>query len=182
MAHKFDTLASEVMNENPFWTYKKDTYVMPSGAKGDYFYVASRGSVMIVPVLENGKLLMTSQFRYLNRRESLEFPGGGRKENLSYFEAAQAELEEETGGIADNLELIGAFNPFNGVTDEICYVYSAKNIIFNIAKPDESEEIVLLEKGADEIIELIEKGTIYDGMTITAFTMFYIKNLKGLKK
>lgn len=181
MDNKFDQLSSEILVSNPYWDYCKDVYVMPSGKPGDYHFVRTRGSVMVVPVLPSGKFLMTKQFRYLNRRDSIEFPGGGIKSNTSAELSAREELLEETGALAGKWAQIGSFNPYNGVTDEICYVYSAKSIIFNNSSPDESEEIVVVEMTADDIIEKIKSGEIYDGMTITAFSMYYFNYLRDLR-
>lgn len=174
MECKFDTKSRELIDKNPYWEYYKDKYILPSGNEGDYFFVHTKGSVMIVPLLENGEFLMTEQFRYLNKRSSIEFPGGGVKNEGEDLASAIEELEEETGAKAKKITYIGEFNPFNGVTDEICKVYLAEGLSFVEAMPEESEEINIVKLSCDEIVNKIKTGEIYDGMTITAFTLFYL--------
>lgn len=173
--NKFDTISSDVILSNPYWDYVKELYVLPSGANGEYHFVKSRGSVMIIPSTKNGKIIMTGQYRYLNKKYSFEFAGGGIKPNSDPFQSAIEELKEETGYVGD-IEMIGSFNPFNGVTNEICYVFTAKNCILTVSSPDESEEIVSVEMTTNEIIEKIKNGDIWDGMTIAAFSIYFFKN------
>ncbi|MDP4237780.1 MAG: NUDIX hydrolase, partial [Bacteroidota bacterium] len=112
-------LGTELLARNPWWDYRKDRYERPDGSEGEYYYVHTPGSVMILTVNENGKLILVKQYRYLNRRESLELIGGGIKSEKGALESAREELQEEAGIIAGELIPIGSFNPMNGVTDEI---------------------------------------------------------------
>ncbi|MFA7627467.1 MAG: ADP-ribose pyrophosphatase, partial [Candidatus Kapaibacterium sp.] len=79
MVEKFKTLSSDTLYKNPYWEYKYDKYNMPSGRAGEYFYVETPGSVMVIPLLDNGRIILVKQYRYLNKRFSFEFPGGGIK-------------------------------------------------------------------------------------------------------
>jgi hypothetical protein len=67
--------------------------------------------------------------------------------------------------------LIGKFNPYNGVTDEICRVFIAKDLTEVPSKPDETEEFEKILLMPQEIDALIAKGTIWDGMTIVGWTI-----------
>lgn len=172
MLTQLEQKSSEVILENPYWQYRKDTYSLPSGTKGDYHYIHSHGSVFVIPVTDEGKLILLRQYRYLNRRESIEFIGGGIKEGQSAEVAARAELSEEAGITAKELQKIGEFNPFNGVTDEICTVFVAKGLSFGAAKPEESEEFERLEHPPHVLREMIARGEIWDGMTLAAFALY----------
>lgn len=172
MLTQLEQKSSEVILENPFWQYRKDTYSLPSGKEGDYHYVHTHGSVFVIPVTDEGKLVLLRQYRYLNRRESVEFIGGGIKEGMTAEEAARAELSEEAGITAKELVKIGEFNPFNGVTDEICTVFVAKGLSFGTAKPEESEEFERLEHPPQVLREMIARGEIWDGMTLATFALY----------
>lgn len=74
MLKTWKTLTRETLLENPWWKYNKDLFEIEDGTQGEYHYVDSPGSVMVVPVLDDGRLLMVRQYRYLNGRESVEFP------------------------------------------------------------------------------------------------------------
>jgi ADP-ribose pyrophosphatase len=81
------------------------------------------------------------------------------------------ELEEEAGYMAHTWQVIGEFNPYNGVTDELCRVFFAKDLVAIQSKPDETEEFEKVFLRPDEIDAKIASGTIWDGMTIAAWTM-----------
>ncbi len=163
-------LSESVVFENPWWTYRLDRYELPSGKPGEYHYVHTRGSSMVVPVAKDGTLLMVSQYRYLMQRDSLEFPAGGIKAGATAEETALAELAEETGQMAARLELVGRFNPYNGVTDEICHVFLGHGLRPALgAEPDETEEFEVCELTPAGIDAHIRSGAIWDGMTMAAW-------------
>jgi len=112
------TLTEELIAANPWWKYFKDTFVTRTGYTGEYHYVHTGGSVMIIPVHSDGSVQLVRQYRYLHQRPSLEFPGGGIKDGATPEEMAAIELREETGFGASSLKYAGYFNPYNGVTDE----------------------------------------------------------------
>ncbi len=118
---------------------------------------------------------MTRQFRYLNQRESLEFPGGGVDPSLGYEKSAIRELRQESGFDCDSLEIIGEFNPFNGVTSEICRVYLASGLTGVEVTADESEEFEIMELSNQEIFDKINKGELWDGMTLAAWALYTAK-------
>src|SRR3970040_390252 len=108
---KWKKLTGFELARNPWWTYRKDEFELPSGKKGDYHYVHTNGASLIVPVLNDGRVVLVNQYRYLCDRESLEFPCGGVKEGWTYDKTAVGELEEEAGYIARDWRLVGEFNP-----------------------------------------------------------------------
>ena len=166
---KWKKLSETVLIKNSWWTYKKDKTILPSGKLGEYHYVHTNGASMIVPVLNDNKVVLVNQYRYLNDRESLEFPCGGVKKGNTYENTAMNELEEEAGFIAHDWKMAGEFNPYNGVTDELCRVFIAKNLVAVQSKPDETEEFETLTLKPDEIDARIASGAIWDGMTIAAW-------------
>lgn len=168
-------LSSEIKFENPWWTYIVDKYVLPSGKEGVYHFVHTGGSVFIIPILNDGKLLMIEQYRYLNERFSIEFPGGGVKVGEDPDEAAHKELIEETGYDGE-LEKVGIFNPFSGVTNEYCHVYIARNLRkSNYRKPDDSEEFKIHEYTIDEVENMISDNEIISGMTMASWALAKIR-------
>jgi len=172
MLKRLKQLSSDLVIENRYWQYRHDRYTQPDGDEGEYFYVHTPGSVMVIPVTEEGKLVLVRQFRYLNQREGLEFVGGGVRGGLSPEDAGASELKEEAGLVATTMEFVGEFNPMNGVTDELCKVFIAKGLVHVDASPDASEEFELVELGRDEFCDLIRHGEIWDGMTLAAFSLY----------
>ncbi|MBI4428778.1 MAG: NUDIX hydrolase [Ignavibacteriales bacterium] len=168
---KWKRLTSTHVVKNPWWSYGKDEFELPNGTKGEYHYVHTNGASLIVPVLNDGRVVLVNQYRYLCDRESLEFPCGGLKDGWSYDKTAVMELEEEAGYIARDWRLVGEFNPFNGVTDEMCRVYIARNLSQGQPKPDETEEFEKVTMRPEELEAKIISGVIWDGMTIAAWTI-----------
>lgn len=164
-------ISGENKFKNPWWTYRVDKYKLPSGKGGKYHYVHTGGAVMIVPILDNRKILMVKQFRYLNQKESLEFPKGGMKDNEKPEEIARKELIEEAS-YDGKLEKVGHFNPYNGITDETTHIFISRNLESSSKETkDDSEEFEKIELTPEEIDQKIKTNEIYDGMTIAAWAI-----------
>ncbi len=174
---KFDTISSELRFQNPYWEYMVEKYVLPDKSQGDYHYVNSRGSTMIIPRHVNNTFTLIRQYRYLNKKYSLEFPGGGLKKGLAPEENAREELKEESGLVASTLTLIGEFNPYNGVTNEICHTYLASGLVQTGNAPEPSEELEIVRLSYEQIVGLIKQGEIWDGMTLAAWALYVYQDL-----
>ena len=171
MLARWKKISSSLVHKNPWWTYQLDSFQIPNGVKGEYHYIHSDGSAMIIPVTAEGRIVLVKQYRYLNDRESIEFPCGGVKENHSYEQMARLELEEEAGYTASVWEVIGEFNPFNGATDELCRVFIARGLSAVQAKPEQTEEFEILTMTPGELDKLIAAQEIWDGMTLAAWML-----------
>lgn len=168
---KWKKISSEVKFKNNWWSYVIDKYLLPSGKEGEYHYVHTAGSAFIVPINQEGDIIMVKQYRYLDDRESLEFPGGGIKENEEPKNIALKELIEETGFEGDVIKM-GFFNPYKGVTDEMCHVFLARNLKpSSLHQKDESEEFEIKTFSKRKIEEMIYTNEIYDGMTLAVWAL-----------
>jgi len=168
---KWKKISETLITKNPWWEYRKDVTELPNGSSGVYHYVHTNGASMVVPLLDDGRLMLVNQYRYLNNKESLEFPCGGVKDGQTYEQTAVQELEEEAGFVSGNIKFIGAFNPYNGVADEICNVYLARNLATVPPNPDETEEFERFMFTPEQIDAKISCGEIWDGMTIVAWAL-----------
>jgi len=164
-------LSEAVVATNPWWTYRRDRCLLPGGTEGEYHYVHTGGSSMVLPLGTDGRILLVNQYRYLMRRESLEFPCGSVKEGSTHEQTAREELIEETGYRAGTLREIGAFNPYNGVTDEMCRVYLGTALVHVGSAPEETEEFELMWLSPQEIESRIRDGSLWDGMTVAAWAL-----------
>jgi len=167
----FKPISKTVLFENPWWRYCRDEVELPSGKRGEFHYVLTNGSSMVVPQMDDGRLLLVRQYRYTGNRDSIEFPCGGLKSGSTHEETAKAELAEETGFLPGRLECVGGFNPCNGLLDEICRVYIARDLRYVGARPDETETFDLVILEPKELAGFIRDGTIWDGMTIAAWSL-----------
>jgi len=176
MLKRWKTISTRTVYENPWWTYKVDNFEIPNKVAGAYHYVHTNGSSMVIPITDDHKLILANQFRYLGGRESLEFPCGslplrGGQDGKSYVETAHMELQEETGYKADNMQVIGEFNPYNGVTTEFCTVFVASQLKRSDAKCDDTEEFELVYCSPEDVGRMIRAKSIWDGMTLAAWML-----------
>jgi len=157
--------------KNPWWEYLLDECFIPNGKQYEYHYVHTGGSAMVIPLTDDGKILMVNQYRYLNRYFSIEFPAGGMKPGQEPFEIARKELIEETG-FDGKLQKIGVFNPYNGITDEICHVFIARNLIKSDAETkDEQEDFEIIALKPSEIEQKTRSNEINDGMSMASWAL-----------
>ena len=170
LAH-WKKLTSKIVDQNPWWKHQLDSFQIPNGVKGEYHYVHTEGSSLIIPVMDDDKIILVNQCRYLRDRESIEFPCGGVQPGHTCDEMARLELEEETGYVAQSWKLVGEFNPFNGVTDEICKVFVARGLSFIKARPEATEEFEVLQVAPAELEAMIADEKIWDGMTLAAWLL-----------
>jgi 8-oxo-dGTP pyrophosphatase MutT (NUDIX family) len=168
---RWKTLSTAILFKNPWWAYQKDDALLPNGKRGEYHSVRTNGSSLVIPVLPDGRIIVVNQYRYLCDRESIEFPCGGVKEGATYDETAVHELAEEAGYQAREWRIAGEFNPYNGVTNEICRVFIAKHLMPVVAAPDETEEFERIVLSAEEFEARIISGVVWDGMSIAAWAI-----------
>ncbi len=169
LLRKWTKRSESIVQTNPWWTYKKDECTLPNGLPGEYHYVHTHGASLIVPVRKDGRIVLVNQYRYLLDKESLEFPCGGVKEGSDHEKTAIEELEEEAGLIAGDWMIAGEFNPYNGVTNEICRVYIARNLQEVPPRPDATEEFEVRTMTPQEFEAKIVSGVVWDGMTMAGW-------------
>jgi ADP-ribose pyrophosphatase len=159
-------LSTEVINHNPWTEFRHDRFQLPNGKESDYYYLHTDGSVAIVAVQSDGRVIMHHQYRYLFDRNSLELPAGGIKPNQSPDAAAKAELAEEAEVTARQWRFLGSLAPANGVFDELQHVFLAWDLEATVTEPDETESFELVPLTPAEIDKKIESNEMWDGFSI----------------
>lgn len=157
--------------QNNWWTYLIDEVQLPSGKSGEYHYVHTNGSSLVIPVFDDGKILMVKQYRYLAGKESLEFPCGSIADGVTVEQMAAQELAEEAGVEAGELTFVGVYNPYNGVTDEMCNVFIARKLTPFYIPHDDTEEFERITLCREDIESKIKSNEIWDGMTLAAWIL-----------
>ncbi len=167
---RWKKLNQKTVFKNNHWSYNLDQFEIEGGTKGEYHYVHTLGSTMVVPFTSNNKILLVKQFRYLNQKESLEFPCGAIENGLTKKENALKELREETGKTG-RLKYIGEFSPYTGAADEMCSVFIATDLTDSPLPQDETEEFELLQYSINEFENLIKQNIIWDGLTLSSWLL-----------
>lgn len=164
-------LSEETIHDNPWWTYKHDTYEKPNGETGDYYYCDAKGYAMVIPVLEDGRIVLTLQHRYLANKQSIEFPAGGIEDSADALSCAKRELKEETGCVAEDFIKLGIFEPHNSMTKDTAHVFLAKVVEQGQQQLEDTEDIEILYRRPDEIDDMIKRNDIWDGETMAAWAL-----------
>lgn len=159
-------LSTDIISQNPWTQFRHDRFRMPSGKECDYYYLHTDGSVSIIALQSDGRVILHRQYRYLFDRDSLELPGGGIKADQSPEEAFRAELAEEAGVRANQFRCLGTLAPANGVFDEVQHVFLAWDLKPVVAEADETENFELVPLTPAEIDEKIESNEMWDGFSI----------------
>ena len=155
-----------------------DTIKTPDGSTVQYDHIHHPGASAIIPVLDNGNVLLVRQYRNSLDRYTLEIPAGGIEKGESTIEAARRELEEETGYICDKI------SPFiNVVTavafcNEIVEVFIANGLTKTSQRLDPEEFINVEEYSLEDITKKIFDGAIQDSKTVSAIMAYreYIRH------
>lgn len=149
---------------------------LPDGNVAKWDMIHHTGAAAVVAVDENGKLIMTRQYRSSIDGESLEIPAGvldvedGVKEDPKH--CAARELEEETGYTCDNLEYLMTYCSSIGLCDEIITIYLARDLKPSHQKLDEGEYIDLERFSLEDLLEMIDKGELIDGKSIAGILAY----------
>lgn len=134
--------------------------------------------VAVVAVTPDNRVVMVRQFRHGTGELSLEPPGGLVKDGQAPEQSAREELEEETGYLAAELELLGCMDPMPAIFSNRFYVYLARNATpTGHLNPDETEEVETVLVPVDQIRDYIRSGRITCSVQIAALYLFL--DLKG---
>jgi len=151
----------------------RDRMLTSDGKEMDWELVVHPGAAAIIPVDQDGKIIMVRQYRNASDNETLEIPAGvldaGEKDP---YTCAKRELEEETGYQAKELTFLYKFYSSIGLCDEIIHIYVAKGLIETQQNLDEHEVISLERYTVEELIRMIFAGEIMDNKTISAILMY----------
>ena len=146
-----------------------DRVRQPDGHETTREYVRHQGAVVIIPILDDGRLLFERQFRYPSRRAFLEFPAGKIDPGEEILTTGQRELLEETGYVAREWRYLGVMHPCIGYSNEKIEIFVAQHLVRQSDQAlDHGEFPDLLTLSLDEAIDGVRSGAITDGKTITA--------------
>ncbi|MEM1943865.1 MAG: NUDIX hydrolase [Candidatus Caldarchaeum sp.] len=133
--------------------------------------VVHPGAVAIVPVLDDGRIVLIRQYRHAAREWLVEVPAG-TIEDESPEECARRELEEEVGYRADKLQKLAEFYLAPGYSTELLHVFTAWKLTRTSARTAEDEQISVFETGLGEVVEMVLSGKIRDAKTIASLLLF----------
>lgn len=171
------TIATERIFEGKVISLQVDDVLLPNGENSKREIVKHPGAVSILPITNEGKIVLVEQYRKALERTLIEIPAGKIEQGEAPEITAKRELEEETGYAAQDFTYLQSFATSPGFADEIIHLYVARNLVRveNPALGDEDEFIEVFEVTIEEAEQLVADAKIYDAKT--AFAILYAKNL-----
>jgi ADP-ribose pyrophosphatase len=160
------TLDSEIVFRGTFLNVSRDLVRLPNGAQVTREYIRHSGAVMVVPLLDNGNVLMERQFRTPMQRVMVEFPAGKLDAGESWLACAQRELREETGYRARQWAYIGPINNAISYSDETIHLAFARGLVPGRQQLDANELLDVFEASPQDVLDWVRKGQITDVKTV----------------
>lgn len=160
------TVESVTVHEGKFLTLKCDTVELPDGKHATREYVEHPGAVMILPMFDDGRVLLERQFRYPIGKVLLEFPAGKLDPNEDELACAKRELQEETGYTARDWFFLTRVHPVISYSTEFIDLYLARGLTEGERKLDDGEFLETFVATQAQLAEWVKSGKISDVKTI----------------
>ena len=181
MKNPWKTLSIEEKYTNPWISVTHRAVLTPAGTAGIYGQVHFKNlAVGIIPLDVDYNTWLVGQYRYTLEAYSWEIPEGGcllKKEDG--LDAAKRELLEETGIQAKVWKPLLDIHTSNSVTDELGIVYTAQELSFGEAIPEETEELKIKKVPLQEAFEMVMRGEITDSLSMAGLMKAQWLKAKG---
>lgn len=178
-AHLVETrLSSEQLLRGNFLDVRRDTIALPDGGRATREYVVHPGAVMIVPLLDDGRVIVERQYRYPLQQVILEFPAGKLDPGEARQRCAMRELAEETGYRAREWACAGVLHPTVAYSTEFIEIWFARGLYQGEQHLDQGEFIEVLAQEPAALDAAARRGELTDAKSLIAL-MWLQKSQSG---
>lgn len=160
------TLESRLAWQGSFLRVYQDRVRCPDGHEAPREYLRHPGAVMMIPLLDDGRLVLERQYRYPLRRSFVELPAGKIDPGESLLACARRELLEETGYVARDWTHLGGFHNAIGYCDEKIEVFLARGLTHQGARADAGEVLEIFTTPWQSVLDDVAAGRVTDVKTI----------------
>jgi ADP-ribose pyrophosphatase len=167
-ALKETQLSSEQVFRGGFLDVRRDVVQLPNGKSAAREYIVHPGACVIIPLLDNGDVILEKQYRYPVGLEMIEFPAGKLDPNEDPLICALRELREETGYSASEWAYAGCMHLAIAYSTEIIHIYFARGLTLGERALDDEEFLDVFTASAQQLITWCADGTVTDAKTVTA--------------
>jgi len=174
---KAKILKSVVIYQGPIFGVRRDEVLEPGGLRTKREVITHPGSVVVLPVLPDGRVVLIRQYRHATRQFLWELVAGRMDPGETRKEAAARELLEETGYRANRLRIFLDMFPTPGFLEERMYVLLAEGLTEGEAQPEEDEKIVSRAFSVRQLKQMLLKGKLRDAKSIAGI-LYYLTFLR----
>jgi ADP-ribose pyrophosphatase len=157
---------SDSVYEGHFLKVRRDQVRLPGGGTAFREYVVHPGAVMVVPLTDDGQLIVERQHRYPLDRVLLEFPAGKLDANETTLHCAQRELREETGYAAREWAYAGRMHNACAYSTEFIEIWFARGLVAGAQQLDEGEYVEVRTMSEADLFDLSASGELTDAKTM----------------
>jgi 8-oxo-dGTP pyrophosphatase MutT (NUDIX family) len=172
MMQKLKVLSTKVMYEGPVFGVRRDHVVEPNGVEAMRDVVTHPGSVVVLPVFANGRILLIRQFRYATGIFLWELVAGRKDPGETFVRAAHRELAEETGYTAKRMRKLMDVFPTPGFVTERMVIFLAAGLKEGKARPEEDEKIEQRVFTLSQAEQWIRAGKIRDAKSVAGILYY----------
>lgn len=167
-----EKVSSEKIYDGCLLHVRKDTVKLPNGDLAPREWIEHPGAASVIPLTDDGKVILVRQYRYPVGQVTVEIPAGKLdKAGEDPFECAKRELSEETGYTAKEYKYLTKIATTVGFSNEIIYLYAAKGLAAGEQHTDDDEFINLQIVTLDEAVDMVRTGKIIDGKSMVSILM-----------
>jgi ADP-ribose pyrophosphatase len=172
-----EILRSEMIYQGRVFGLRRDEVVEPSGVKTTREVITHPGSVVVLPVLPDGRIVMVRQYRHATRQYLWELVAGRKEPEETPKQGAARELLEETGYRAKRFKVFLDVFPTPGFLEERMYLLLAEGLTAGEAQPEEDEKIEVRAYRLKELKQMIKSGRLRDAKSIAGI-LYYLTFLR----
>jgi ADP-ribose pyrophosphatase len=169
-------LSSAIVYEGPIFGIRRDEVIEPGGVRATREVITHPGSVVVLPVLPDGRILLIRQYRHATRQYLWELVAGRMDSGETPAIAASRELIEETGFRARHFRVFLDVFPTPGFLEERMFILLAEGLTAGEAEPEEDEKILARAYSRKQLEAMIRTGKLRDAKSIAGI-LFYFRFL-----
>lgn len=176
---EFKRLSRDLVAHGAIIDYYQDTIKVPNGNIAKWDFIQHKGAAAVVPVDDEGRLIMVKQYRNALERYTLEIPAGGlQTPQEPTLDAAVRELEEETGYKAEHVEMLISIYTTVAFCNEKIDIYLATGLTPGKQHLDEDEYVQVGAYTVEKLTKMIFAGEIQDSKTVAAIMAYKDKYVR----